>query len=86
MDIRKKFKLQGIFNTILAVILALTILYAFTAHLQGYETYMDGLTEQEHTDAGWAVIGIVLLVIIGAIALAVATFLNFLSGIRLEIV
>ena len=80
---RKSIKLQGVINIALGVILALTIVYAFTLHLQGYETYMDSLTEKGRTDAGWAVIGIVLLVTIGAIALGVPTLLTIIAGVVL---
>ena len=83
MDTRKKFKLQGIFNTILGVILVLTIIYSFTGHLINHKNYIDALPEEKKTGESLSVIGVVLITIIGDIALAVATFLNFLSGVRL---
>lgn len=80
---RKSIKLQGVINLALGVILALTIVYAFTLHLQGYESYAQSLSEKERADAGWAAIGVVLLVAIGAVALGVPTLFTIIAGVVL---
>ena len=83
MDNLKKIKRYGKFNLLLIGILAFTVLYALTLHIRLYENYMQTLPDNERTASGWAVIGIVLLSVIGAIALSVTLLLLVGSTVAL---